>query len=141
MTNTVRCAIYTRKSTEDGLEKEFNTLEAQREAGSSYIKSQKHQGWIELAKRYDDGGFSGGSLERPALRKLLEDVATSGGYSCARDYAHLGQCINRNYKIFRSGGGNAGYDRNDLSSVFRLLTSIFFRYIRKMHEIQQVKSV
>lgn len=70
----VRCAIYTRKSSEDGLEQDFNSLDAQREACASYILSQKHEGWILLDEHYDDGGKSGGSLERPALKKLLEDV-------------------------------------------------------------------
>src|SRR5512134_455015 len=70
----VRCAIYTRKSSEEGLEMEFNSLDAQREAGLSYIASQKHEGWILVGDRYDDGGFSGGSMERPALQRLLRDV-------------------------------------------------------------------
>ncbi|SHK47062.1 Site-specific DNA recombinase [Shimia gijangensis] len=69
-----RCAIYTRKSTEEGLEQDFNSLDAQREACAAYILSQKHEGWAELAGRYDDGGFSGGSMERPGLKALLEDV-------------------------------------------------------------------
>lgn len=67
----VRCAIYTRKSTDEGLDKEFNTLEAQREAGANYILSQKHQGWVLLDERYDDGGFSGGNINRPALKRLF----------------------------------------------------------------------
>ncbi|TPE52688.1 recombinase family protein [Amaricoccus solimangrovi] len=71
----LRCAIYTRKSTEEGLEQEFNSLDAQREACAAYIRSQKHEGWSALAERYDDGGFSGGSMERPALKALLADVA------------------------------------------------------------------
>jgi len=70
----IRCAIYTRKSTTTGLEKDFNTLEAQREAASAYIASQKGNGWVELADQYDDGGYSGGTLERPALKRLLDDV-------------------------------------------------------------------
>jgi site-specific DNA recombinase len=70
----VRCAIYTRKSSEEGLEQSFNSLEAQREACCAFILSQKHEGWIPLATRYDDGGFSGGSMERPALQKLLSDI-------------------------------------------------------------------
>jgi len=69
-----RCAIYTRKSTEEGLEQSFNSLDAQREACAAYILSQKHEGWAELSDRYDDGGFSGGSMERPGLQQLLEDV-------------------------------------------------------------------
>lgn len=70
----VRCAIYTRKSTDEGLEKEFNTLEAQREAGVNYVKSQVHQGWTVLSEHYDDGGYSGGNIDRPALQRLIEDV-------------------------------------------------------------------
>ena len=68
------CAIYTRKSTEDGLEQEFNSLQAQREACESYIKSQKHENWQLLPNEYDDGGYSGGNMERPALKRLLQDV-------------------------------------------------------------------
>lgn len=71
---TVRCAIYTRKSNDEGLDKEFNTLEAQREAGENYIKSQLHQGWQIIPKRYDDGGFSGGNMNRPALKELMSDI-------------------------------------------------------------------
>src|SRR4051795_9091031 len=70
----LRCAIYTRKSSEHGLEQEFNSLDAQREASEAYIKSQAHEGWRCLPARYDDGGFSGGSLERPAVEQLLQDI-------------------------------------------------------------------
>ncbi len=70
----LRCAIYTRKSSEEGLDMEFNSLDAQREACEAFIASQKSEGWVELADRYDDGGFSGGTLERPALRRLLADI-------------------------------------------------------------------
>jgi DNA invertase Pin-like site-specific DNA recombinase len=70
----IRCAIYTRKSSEDGLEQEFNSLHAQREACAAYVASQKHEGWVLLPEAYDDGGLSGGSLERPALQRLLEDM-------------------------------------------------------------------
>jgi len=69
-----RCAIYTRKSTEDGLEQEFNSLDAQREACQAYVKSQAHEGWSCLSDRYDDGGFSGGSMKRPGLQTLLGDI-------------------------------------------------------------------
>lgn len=75
MDKIVRCAIYTRKSNEEGLDKEFNTLEAQREAGENYVRSQKNQGWEVISEHYDDPGFSGGTLNRPALRRLLDDVA------------------------------------------------------------------
>jgi site-specific DNA recombinase len=70
----VRCAIYTRKSTEDGLKQEFNSLDAQREAAEAYIASQKHEGWVALPDCYDDGGFTGGNMERPGLRRLLVDI-------------------------------------------------------------------
>jgi DNA invertase Pin-like site-specific DNA recombinase len=70
----VRCAIYTRKSTDEGLEKEFNTLDAQHDACAAYIQSQIAEGWLLVSDRYDDGGFSGGSLERPALQRLLADI-------------------------------------------------------------------
>lgn len=70
----VRCAIYTRKSTEEGLDKAFNTLEAQREACEAFVKSQAGEGWVALREKYDDGGFSGGSLDRPALQRLLAHV-------------------------------------------------------------------
>jgi site-specific DNA recombinase len=73
-THQLRVAIYTRKSTEEGLEQEFNSLHAQREACEAYIASQRELGWKALPTRYDDGGLSGGSMERPALQRLLEDV-------------------------------------------------------------------
>src|SRR5262245_25185984 len=69
-----RCAIYTRKSSEEGLEQEFNSLAAQREACEAYIRSQQHEGWVTVKTHYDDGGCSGGNLERPALQRLLADV-------------------------------------------------------------------
>src|SRR5205809_1380497 len=70
----LKCAIYTRKSSEEGLEQDFNSLHAQRESCEAYIKSQKHEGWVALPILYDDGGYSGGSIERPALKKLLGDI-------------------------------------------------------------------
>ena len=70
----VRCAIYTGVSTEHGLDQEFNSLDAQYDAGSAYIKSQAHAGWNLIRSRYDDGGYSGGSTDRPDLQKLLEDI-------------------------------------------------------------------
>jgi site-specific DNA recombinase len=71
----IRCAIYTRKSSEEGLEQEFNSLDAQREACEAFIKSQRHEGWSVLPQLYDDGGYSGGTMERPALNRLLADIA------------------------------------------------------------------
>jgi site-specific DNA recombinase len=70
----VRCAIYTRKSTEEGLDQSFNTLDAQRDAAEAYIASQRHEGWIALPEKYDDGGYTGANMDRPALKRLLEDV-------------------------------------------------------------------
>src|SRR6201990_207514 len=71
---TVRCAIYTRVSTDQGLDQEFNSLDAQYEASSAYIKSQAHAGWTMIKARYDDGGYSGGSTDRPDLQRLLDDI-------------------------------------------------------------------
>ena len=70
----VRCAIYTRKSTEEGLDQDFNSLDAQREAAEAYIHSQAHAGWTALPDRYDDGGYSGSNLQRPALQRLVADI-------------------------------------------------------------------
>ena len=67
-TTTVRCAVYTRKSTDENLDLDFNSLDAQREAAENFVASQKHAGWVCLAERYDDGGFSGGTIDRPATR-------------------------------------------------------------------------
>src|SRR6476619_1423024 len=71
---TVRCAIYTRKSSEEGLEQEFNSLQAQREACEAFINSQRHEGWVCLPQDYDDGGFSGATMYRPAMQRLLTDI-------------------------------------------------------------------
>ena len=81
----LRCAIYTRKSTEEGLNQEFNTLEAQREAAEAYVASQRQLGWLLVAERYDDGGYTGANLERPALRRLLEDIER-GAVGCVLVY-------------------------------------------------------
>src|SRR6516164_8272648 len=70
----IRCAGYTRKSTEEGLEQEFNSLDDQREAAQAYITSQQHEGWTRLPDRYDDGRYTGGNMDRPALRRLLADI-------------------------------------------------------------------
>ena len=81
----VRCAIYTSKSTEEGLDQAFNSLDAQREAGESYIKSQVAEGWQTLPHRYDDGGFTGSNMERPGLRKLVQDIE-AGRIDCVVVY-------------------------------------------------------
>jgi len=79
------CAIYTRKSTSEGLDQDFTTLDAQREAAENYISSQKHEGWLMIPTRYDDGGFTGANIDRPALQKLLSDIKT-GGIDCVIVY-------------------------------------------------------
>ena len=81
----VRCAIYTRKSTDENLDTEFNTLDAQRESAEAYIVSQREEGWIVLPEHYDDGGYSGGNLERPALQRLLTEVE-AGNIDCVVVY-------------------------------------------------------
>ncbi|HYC99867.1 MAG TPA: recombinase family protein [Phycisphaerales bacterium] len=81
----IRCAVYTRKSTEEGLAQEFNSLDAQRESGEAYIASQKNEGWVCLPDRYDDGGYTGGNMERPALQRLLADIQ-AGRVDCVVVY-------------------------------------------------------
>src|SRR4051812_1831555 len=85
LTKEVRCAIYTRKSVEEGLQQEFNSLHAQREACECYIKSQAHAGLVCLPEQYSDGGFSGGSLERPDLKRLIADIR-AGKVDCVAVY-------------------------------------------------------
>src|SRR5258708_22903522 len=75
----LRCAIYTRKSTEESLNQPFNSLEAQREAAEAYILSQRHAGWSMVPEHYDDGGFTGGNLDRPALKQLFADIQAGRG--------------------------------------------------------------
>src|SRR5260370_4083181 len=81
----VGCAIYTRKSTDEGLEQEFNSLDAQRESAEAYVLSQRHERWTSLHQHYDDGGFSGATIERPALERLLAD-ADAGRLDCVVDF-------------------------------------------------------
>lgn len=81
----IRCAIYTRKSTEEGLQQAFNSLDAQREAGEAYVAAQKHEGWVCLPDRYDDGGFTGGNMDRPALQRLIRDIE-AGQVDCVAVY-------------------------------------------------------
>src|SRR6266498_1318595 len=81
----MRCAIYSRKSNEEGLAQEFNSLDAQRESAEACILSQRHAGWTVLAERYDDGGYTGANLERPALQRLLGDIE-AGRIDCVVVY-------------------------------------------------------
>src|SRR3989449_10619282 len=85
----LRCAIYTRKSTEEGLDQEFNSLDAQREAAEAFIQSQRREGWIALPELYDDGGFTGANMDRPTLARLLRAIEADeldcvGGYKVDR---------------------------------------------------------
>jgi site-specific DNA recombinase len=82
---TIRCAVYTRKSTDEGLEKDFNSLDAQRESAEAYIASQRHEGWVCLPEPYDDGGFTGANMDRPALKRLLADIE-AGKIDCVVVY-------------------------------------------------------
>jgi len=81
----IYCAIYTRKSTSEGLDQDFTSLDAQRESAENYINSQKHEGWVALQGQYDDGGFTGANIDRPALQKLLSDIK-AGGINCVIVY-------------------------------------------------------
>ena len=85
----IRCAIYTRVSTEQGLEQDFNSLDAQHDASQAYVRSQAHAGWTLLRAKYDDGGFSGGNTDRPALQRLLQDVRAGKIVSTGRGISSL----------------------------------------------------
>ena len=89
---TVRCAIYTRKSTEEGLDQAFTSLDAQREAALAYVHSQQHAGWIALPECYDDGGYSGGTMDRPALAQLLHDIQ-AGQIDCLIAYKSIASAV------------------------------------------------
>lgn len=138
----IKCAIYTRKSTDEGLDKEFNTLEAQREAGENYIKSQMHQGWQIIEKHYDDGGFSGGNLQRPALQDLLQDVENGEVnmivvYKIDRltrsliDFAKLVEILDRNQCSFVSVTQNF----NTYDSMGRLTLNVLLSFAQFEREV------
>jgi site-specific DNA recombinase len=137
-----RCAIYTRKSSEEGLDQEFNSLDAQREAGEAYIASQKNEGWVYLPDRYDDGGFSGGSMERPALARLLQDV-DAGMVDCVvvykvdrlsrslMDFARIMETFDRKGVSFVS----VTQQFNTTSSMGRLTLNILLSFAQFEREI------
>ena len=138
----LRCAIYTRKSSEEGLEMEFNSLDAQREACESYIASQRSEGWIELADRYDDGGFSGATLERPALKRLLADIEEGrvdvvAVYKIDRlsralmDFARLVEVLDRNNVTFVS----VTQSFNTTTSMGRLTLNILLSFAQFEREV------
>lgn len=138
----VRCAIYTRKSSEEGLDREFNSLDAQREAGEAYIASQKNEGWVCLPDRYDDGGFSGGSMERPSLERLLRDIE-AGKLDCVvvykvdrlsrslLDFARIMEAFDRKGVSFVS----VTQQFNTTSSMGRLTLNILLSFAQFEREI------
>jgi site-specific DNA recombinase len=138
----LRCAIYTRKSSEEGLEQEFNSLDAQREACTAYIASQRSEGWVALSGRYDDGGVSGGTLDRPALRRLLDDIEK--GYvdvvvvykidrlsRALMDFAKLVEVFDRNSVTFVS----VTQSFNTTTSMGRLTLNILLSFAQFEREV------
>ena len=109
-----RCAIYTRKSSEEGLEQEFNSLAAQREACEAFIRSQLHEGWASAKHHYDDGAFSGGNLERPALQRLLTDIRAG----------RIDIVI-----VYKGGDPPLGYDASERSLVINLAEAKTVRHL------------
>ena len=139
---TVRCAVYTRKSTEEGLEQEFNSLDAQRESGAAYIKSQTHEGWQCVPDAYDDGGFSGGNTDRPALKRLLADIA-AGKIDCAvvykvdrlsrslLDFAKMMDIFDKHHVSFVS----VTQQINSATSMGRLMLNVLLSFAQFEREI------
>jgi DNA invertase Pin-like site-specific DNA recombinase len=138
----VRCAIYTRKSTDEGLDSEFNSLDAQREAAEAYILSQRQERWVALPDRYDDGGYSGGDLERPGLQRLLEEVE-AGRIDCVLvykvdrlsrsllDFARLIEIFDRRHVSFVS----ITQQFNTTTSMGRLVLNILLSFAQFEREI------
>jgi site-specific DNA recombinase len=139
---TLRCAIYTRKSTEEGLEQDFNTLDAQRESGEAYIAAQKHEGWVCLPARYDDGGFTGGNMDRPALQRLLADI-DAGKVDCIVvykvdrlsrsliDFSKIMDVLERNHVSFVS----VTQQFNTSTSMGRLMLNVLLSFAQFEREI------
>ncbi len=138
----LRCAIYTRKSSEEGLDMEFNSLDAQREACEAYVASQRSEGWAAIRERYDDGGFSGGTLERPALRQLLNDIENGlidviVVYKIDRlsrslmDFARLVEVFDRNNVTFVS----VTQSFNTTTSMGRLTLNILLSFAQFEREV------
>jgi site-specific DNA recombinase len=138
----VRCAIYTRKSSEEGLEQSFNSLDAQREACEAYIASQRHEGWVALKTRYDDGGFSGGTMERPALKRLMGDIS-AGKIQTVVVYKvdRLTRALNDFAKIIETldGGGvtfvSVTQQFNTTTSMGRLTLNVLLSFAQFEREV------
>ncbi|MBX3385999.1 MAG: recombinase family protein [Phycisphaeraceae bacterium] len=138
----VRCAIYTRKSSEEGLEQEFNSLDAQRESGEAYIASQKNEGWVCLPEQYDDGGFTGGNMDRPALKRLMADIE-AGKIDCVvvykvdrlsrslLDFARMMETFERHRVSFVS----VTQQFNTASSMGRLVLNVLLSFAQFEREI------
>ena len=138
----LRCAIYTRKSTQEGLDQEFNTLDAQRESAEAYIASQKQEGWTCLSARYDDGGFTGGTMERPALKRLLQDIE-AGKIDCVivykvdrlsrslLDFSRMMETFDKHHVSFVS----VTQQFNTTSSMGRLTLNILLSFAQFEREI------
>jgi site-specific DNA recombinase len=138
----VRCAIYTRKSTEEGLEQEFNSLDAQREAGEAFVASQRAEGWNCLPARYDDGGYSGGNVDRPALCRLLADIE-AGQIDCVvvykvdrlsrslLDFARMMQTFDQHRVSFVS----VTQQFNTATSMGRLILNVLLSFAQFEREI------
>jgi len=139
---TIRCAIYTRKSTDEGLDQEFNSLDAQRESAEAYIASQRHEGWVCLPDRYDDGGFTGGNMERPALKRLFTDIE-AGNIDCVvvykvdrlsrslLDFARMMELFDKHVVSFVS----VTQQFNTTSSMGRLTLNILLSFAQFEREI------
>jgi Site-specific recombinases, DNA invertase Pin homologs len=138
----VRCAIYTRKSTDEGLDLDFNSLDAQRESAEAYIASQRHEKWLCISERYDDGGFTGGNMERPALKRLIADIE-AGGIDCVvvykvdrlsrslLDFSRLMELFDKHAVSFVS----VTQQFNTTSSMGRLTLNILFSFAQFEREI------
>jgi site-specific DNA recombinase len=138
----VRCATYTRKSTEEGLEQEFNSLDAQRESAQAYVASQQHEGWVCLPDRYDDGGFTGGNMERPALQRLFADIA-AGLIDCVvvykvdrlsrslLDFARMMETFDKHQVAFVS----VTQQFNTATSMGRLILNVLLSFAQFEREI------
>jgi len=142
VTKTVRCAIYTRKSTDEGLDRDFNSLDAQRESAEAFIASQKNEGWVCLPDRYDDGGYTGGNMDRPALHRLLAAIEAGKVdaivvYKVDRlsrsllDFARLMEVLDRRNVSFVS----VTQQFNTTHSMGRLTLNILFSFAQFEREI------
>ena len=139
---TIRCAIYTRKSTEEGLQQEFNSLDAQREAGEAFVISQKNEGWQVVADHFDDGGYTGGNMDRPALKRLLAAVE-AGSVDCVvvykvdrlsrslMDFARIVEAFDQNGVSFVS----VTQQFNTTTSIGRLTLNILLSFAQFEREI------